>query len=105
MDIVNMDMVDRDNNKDKYNEDNGDNKYNDDNNKDNNNEDNDNKDNGNKDNGNEDKEDNNMPCLRSLSPMCRDHLVDLSRTLGVIQLIERATESNTHTDDTIHINL
>ena len=78
-------------------------------NKDNNidNKNNDNKDNDNKDNDNEDNDnnDNNMPCLRSLSPMCRDHLVDLSRTLGVIQLIERATESNTHTDETIHINL
>ena len=37
-------------------------------------------DNDNKDNDN----DNDMPCLRSLSPMSRDHLADLSRTLGLV---------------------
>ena len=45
-------------------------------NEDNDNEDNDNKDNDNKDN---DKKDNDkILCLRSLSPMSRDHLADLS---------------------------
>ena len=39
------------------------------------------------DNDNEDNDnDNDMPCLRSLSPMSRDHLADLFRTLGLVKI-------------------
>ena len=73
-------MVDmNDDNEDNNNEDNDDND----------NEDNDNKDNNNKDNVNEDNdndnENNDMSCLLFLSPMSRDHLPDLSRTLGLVK--------------------
>ena len=40
---------------------------------------------GDMDNDNEDN-DNDMPCLRSLSPMSRDHLADLFRTLGLVKI-------------------
>ena len=53
------------------------------------NEDNDNEANDNKDNNNEGNNniDNDMPCLRSLSPISRDHLADLSRTLSLLIII------------------
>ena len=35
-------------------------------------------------NVNEDNNKEDMPCLRSLSPMFIDHLADLSRTLGLV---------------------
>ena len=55
-------------------------------NEDNKNEDNDNKDNHKEYYDNEDKnnKDNDMSCLWSLSPISKDHLADLSRTLGLV---------------------
>ena len=69
---------DNDTHKYKDNNNNKDNKNEDNNNKDNNNEDNNNEDNGNKDDDNHASD----PCLHVYRS--RDHLADLSRTLGLV---------------------